>query len=84
MSSRNIAVLAVLLLAAACNRQEARHEGPADPETVAQLRAIKQAIVDGHRTRDRASLDTLYPDDYAAYDPDGGRIVQGEGNDWRV
>ena len=78
MSSRNIAVLAVLLLTAACNRQEARHEGPADPETVAQLRAIKQAIVDGHRTRDRASLDTLYPDDYAAYDPDGGRRTKVE------
>ena len=66
------------LLAAIGCRPEVPREDPADAATAAQLRAIKQAIVEGHRTRNRASLDTLYPDDYAAYDPDGGRRTRAE------
>lgn len=42
-----------------------------EEETLSELRAIKQAIVDGHRARDRVSLDSLYPDDYSASDPRG-------------
>lgn len=45
--------------------------GPADAETKAAVTAVKRAIVDGHRLRDRASLDRLYADDYTAIDGKG-------------
>lgn len=43
----------------------------ADEETRAALTAVKQAIVEGHRTRNRAALDRLYADDYLATDAEG-------------
>lgn len=44
----------------------------ADAVTRAAVTAVKQGIVAGHRTRDRAALDRLYADDYTALDARGG------------
>lgn len=62
-------LIPVLLLLAGCHRPPAA--GDADAATMAELRALKTAIVEGHRTRNRASLDTLYPDDYRVTDGEG-------------
>jgi ketosteroid isomerase-like protein len=43
-----------------------------DDATARELGALKAAIVEGHRTRNRAALDTLYAEDYLATDPRGG------------
>lgn len=43
----------------------------ADDETRAAVAGVKQAIVTGHRTRDRAALDRLYAADYTATDARG-------------
>lgn len=53
-------------------------ENDVDEATMTELRAIKQAIVDGHRTRDRVSLDSLYPDDYVASDSRGDRRTKAD------
>jgi hypothetical protein len=46
--------------------------GPtADAETLKAVIAVKQAIVAGHKARDRAALDKLYADDYTATDASG-------------
>lgn len=45
--------------------------GPADDATKAAVTAVKRAIVEGHRTRDRAALDRLYTDDYTAINGQG-------------
>ncbi len=46
--------------------------GPtADDETLKAVIAVKQAIVAGHKARDRAALDKLYADDYTATDASG-------------
>ncbi len=45
--------------------------GPADEATKAAVTAVKRAIVEGHRARDRAALDRLYTDDYTAIDAQG-------------
>lgn len=39
--------------------------------TRAAIAAVKNGIVDGHRTRNARSLDTLYLDSYTASDPSG-------------
>lgn len=65
-----LAGLLVLLLGCA-GRAPAPDAGLLDPDTEATLRAIKSAIVDGHRTRNRASLDSLYAEDYLAVNADG-------------
>lgn len=65
---RPTCVTAVLCVALACRGNP---ETAPSEQTLAELRAVKQAIVDGHRTRDRASLDTLYLDNYTASDPSG-------------
>ncbi|MCL4813828.1 MAG: DUF4440 domain-containing protein [Vicinamibacteraceae bacterium] len=44
----------------------------ADAETRRAVAAVKQGIVDGHRTRDRRALAALYADDYTALDGTGG------------
>lgn len=44
----------------------------ADDQTRQAVTAVKQAIVQGHRARDRAALDRLYADDYTALDARGG------------
>jgi ketosteroid isomerase-like protein len=44
---------------------------PADAATKAAVTEVKRAIVEGHRLRDRASLDRLYADDYTAIDGKG-------------
>jgi hypothetical protein len=67
--SRPWFLLLCLLIHTACDRPAPA--GPVDEDTLAELRAIKGAIVQGHRTRDRASLDTLYPEDYVVTDADG-------------
>lgn len=61
--------LPIILLLFACDRPNSPSLG--DDATVAELRAIKTAIVEGHRTRNRASLDTLYPADYRVTDGEG-------------
>ena len=43
----------------------------ADAGTRQAVARVKQAIVDGHRTRNRAALDALYADDYTALDTRG-------------
>jgi ketosteroid isomerase-like protein len=43
----------------------------ADDETLKAVNAVKQAIVAGHKARDRAALDRLYADDYTATDASG-------------
>lgn len=43
----------------------------ADAETREAVAAIKQGIVEGHRTKDRDALDQLYADDYTALDARG-------------
>lgn len=45
--------------------------GPADEATKQAVTAVKQAIVAGHKARDRAALDRLYADDYTAIDSKG-------------
>lgn len=45
--------------------------GPADAATKAAVTEVKRAIVEGHRLRDRDSLDRLYADDYTAIDGKG-------------
>lgn len=45
--------------------------GPADAATKAAVTEVKRAIVEGHRTRDRATLDRLYTDDYTAINGQG-------------
>jgi ketosteroid isomerase-like protein len=42
-----------------------------DDETLKAVTAVKQAIVAGHKARDRAALDKLYADDYTATDASG-------------
>lgn len=44
----------------------------ADDATREAVAAVKRAIVEGHRTRDREALDALYADDYTALDARGG------------
>jgi ketosteroid isomerase-like protein len=44
----------------------------ADAATHQAVAAVKQAIVEGHRGRDRAALDRLYAEDYTALDARGG------------
>jgi hypothetical protein len=44
----------------------------ADAATRDAVTAVKRAIVDGHRTRNRAALDQLYADSYTAFDARGG------------
>jgi ketosteroid isomerase-like protein len=44
----------------------------ADAATRQAVTHLKQSIVDGHRTRDRAGLDRLYAEDYTALDARGG------------
>lgn len=46
--------------------------------TRAAVAAVKNAIVDGHRTRNALSLDTLYLDSYTASDPSGRVRTKGE------
>ncbi|MEW6323522.1 MAG: nuclear transport factor 2 family protein [Acidobacteriota bacterium] len=43
----------------------------ADDETRRAVAAVKEAIVVGHRTRDRGALDALYAPDYTAIDARG-------------
>ena len=43
----------------------------ADEETRKAVTAVKQAILAGHKARDRAALDKLYADDYTAIDAKG-------------
>lgn len=43
----------------------------ADEATTAAVSAVKRAIVEGHRTKDRAALAALYADDYTALDTSG-------------
>lgn len=45
----------------------------ADAATREALARVKTAIVEGHRTRNRAALDALYAPDYVAYDSRGMR-----------
>jgi ketosteroid isomerase-like protein len=45
----------------------------ADAATREALARVKTAIVEGHRTRNRAALDALYAPDYVAYDSRGLR-----------
>lgn len=44
----------------------------------AAVTAVKQGIVDGHRRKDRAALDALYADDYAALSADGSVRTKAE------
>lgn len=62
-------VLGLLLAAAGCRSGGG---APVDEVTARALGELKHAIVEGHRTRDRAALDTLYAEDYLATDPRGG------------
>lgn len=55
------------LTAAAWQRRDAQ----IDDATRQTLQRVKSAIVEGHRTRDRAALDALYADDYTATDARG-------------
>jgi ketosteroid isomerase-like protein len=55
--------------AAAWSLQSAASAG--DEETRTALTAVKRAIVEGHRTKDRAALDRLYAADYTATDRQG-------------
>lgn len=48
----------------------------ADEETLRAIAAVKQGVVEGHRTRDRAALDRLYADDYTAADTRGVRTKE--------
>jgi ketosteroid isomerase-like protein len=43
----------------------------ADAVTRRELDAVKQAILTGHRTKDRAALSRLYAEDYTAVDSKG-------------
>lgn len=44
----------------------------ADAATRAEVTRIKEAIVEGHRTRNRSALDALYGENYTALDARGG------------
>lgn len=44
----------------------------ADAATRDAVTAVKHAIVEGHRTRNRAALEQLYAESYTAFDPRGG------------
>lgn len=44
----------------------------ADAATREGVAAVKRAIVDGHRTRNRQALDQLYAESYTAFDARGG------------
>lgn len=59
--------------------------GEADLATREALARVKTAIVEGHRTRNRAALDALYAPDYVAYDPRGmrtkGELLEGLSTD---
>jgi len=48
-----------------------RQDVMADAATRDELALVKSAIVEGHRTRSRAALDSLYADDYTATDGGG-------------
>jgi hypothetical protein len=48
-----------------------RHDAMADAATRDELARVKSAIVEGHRTRNRATLDSLYAADYTATDAGG-------------
>ncbi len=63
-------MLGLLLAAAGC--RSGGGGAPLDHATARELGELKQAIVEGHRTRDRAALDQLYAEDYVASDPRGG------------
>jgi hypothetical protein len=41
----------------------------ADAATAGPVRAVKRAIVEGHRSKDRAALERLYADGDTAYLP---------------
>lgn len=65
-------MLGVLLVAAGCRPGGGGGGAPVDDATARELGELKNAIVEGHRTRDRAALDQLYAEDYVASDPRGG------------
>ena len=48
-----------------------RRDTQVDDATRQALQRVKAAIVEGHRTRDRAALDALYADDFTATDARG-------------
>lgn len=48
-----------------------RPDAQVEDTTRHALQQVKAAIVEGHRTRDRAALDALYADDYTATDARG-------------
>jgi ketosteroid isomerase-like protein len=50
----------------------------ADAATRAAVTAVKQGIVAGHRSRDRAALERLYADNYTALDARGGVRSKGD------
>src|SRR5690606_29935619 len=63
-------MLGLLVAAAGC--RSGSGGAPVDDATARELGELKNAIVEGHRTRDRAALDQLYAEDYVATDPRGG------------
>jgi ketosteroid isomerase-like protein len=72
---RSIPGAAVLLIAAfgglASAAPDPTPQMGADEETRQAVTAVKQAILAGHKARDRAALDRLYADDYTAIDAKG-------------
>ena len=64
-----------LLLAAGASRLRAVPDpSAADPATLRAVSEVKQAIVAGHKARDRAALEKLYAADYTATDA-GGKVT---------
>jgi ketosteroid isomerase-like protein len=73
-SCRSMPVLFVIALAVLAQPAVASPPDPAlmaDEETRKAVTAVKQAILAGHKARDRAALDRLYADDYTAIDAKG-------------
>ena len=72
MRSIGILLVGVVLGSAvtAAGRQSA--ELMADAATRDAVTAVKRAIVEGHRTRNRQALDQLYAESYTAFDTRGG------------
>jgi ketosteroid isomerase-like protein len=64
--------IGILLGSAAAPAQRQGQAVLADDLTRAAVTRVKHAIVEGHRTRDRAGLNELYADDYTALDARGG------------
>ena len=52
--------------------------GAADEDTRRAVADVKNAIVEGHRTKNATALDKLYADDYVAIDSKNGRRTKSQ------